>query len=242
MRLGGAMKYARLLLAVGCLLSTAAAQWLETTIQVGEQPYEQLYVPPVNKVYCTSQHDHSVSIIDCATNTVRGTIYAAHFPVAVSYSDVYNRVYIACDSDTTIVIVDAVGDTVIKNLRCDGGPGAAAYCRSLDKLYVLCGGHVDVIDAAGDSMVKRIQVPLYHRAIEWCPTSNLVFFANDRGDSMTVIDCSTDQLRAVHAGSSDFWQIRWNPRDNRVYAVSSWVIHVFNCTGDTLIDSIVLPA
>lgn len=243
-RPGGTVKYCFVFLAVGCLLTAVHAQWLETKIQVGNDPDEQLYVPFVDKVYCTNDDDNSVSIVDCATNTVRRTIYAPQLPVAVAYSDVYNRVYIACEFDSTIVVVDAVGDTVVASLRCGAGPSAAAYCRALGKVYVMCldGGRIDVVDAAGDSIIRHINVPLDGVAIEWCPTSDLVFFANGRGDSMTVIDCNTDKVRALRAGYSAFDQVHWNQVDGRVYTCEAYAIHVFNASGDSLIGSISHPA
>jgi YVTN family beta-propeller protein len=220
------------------------AQWLETKIRVGNDPDGQLYVPSVNKVYCANTDDNTVSVIDCATNTVVATIATPSYPIPLTWSDAYERVYIACDESNRIIIVDAVGDTVVARLSCDGGPSSATYCSTLGKVYVMCfgGGKIDVIDAAGDSMLTAISVPLDGDAIDWCPTSNLVFFSNDRRDSLTVIDCVSDELRAVHAGSSAFQQVLWNPRDNRVYTVLAWVIYVFSNTGETLVDSIVHPA
>jgi len=60
------MKYASVLLAVGCLLSAVKAQWLETTIQLpsGSGPHALCYNPQNNKVYCANLDSDDVSVID----------------------------------------------------------------------------------------------------------------------------------------------------------------------------------
>jgi DNA-binding beta-propeller fold protein YncE len=236
-------------------LSDVNAQWLETSIRVGGGPGELMYVPSVNKVYCVNDNPTAVSIIDCATNAVRATVAMPGSSVPLTWSDEYNRVYFGSEAPTCpssdnrqgdqIVVIDAVGDTVVASLPCAASPASAAYCGALGKLYVMCigdGSAIEVIDAARDSIVKRISVPLYAEGIGWCPTTNMVFFANDRGDSMRVIDCSNDQVRALRAGYSAFDQVRWNRVDGRVYTSKEYAVYVFSASGDSLIDSILHPA
>ena len=250
------MKSKFLLLAVSCWLSAVHAQWLETTIPVGGGPWELMYVPSVNKVYCANDDPTSISIIDCVTNTVRATVAIPNACIPLAWSDTYKRVYVGSQADrrdpkgggnngSSIVVIDAVGDTVVADLTCADSPGAAAYCKAMDKLYVMCTGTVsaiEVVDAARDAIVKRISLPLYAEGIGWCPTTNLVFFANDLDDSMRVIDCSNDQVRALRTGHSAFDMVYWNPIDGRVYTGQRYAICVFDATGDTLIDSIIHPA
>jgi YVTN family beta-propeller protein len=251
MRLGGAMKYAFVLFALGCLVTAVSAQWLEATIAVGGGPSELMYVPSVNKLYCANDDPPSISIIDCATNTVRATIPDFYYCLPLGWSDAYQRVYVGTQADSrkgdagsSIIVIDAVNDVVVARLPCDDYPCSAAYCRTLDKLYVMCNGDVsgvEIIDAARDSIVGHISMPMYPEGIGWCPATNTVFLANDRGDSMRVIDCSTDQVRALREGYSAFDEVCWNRVDGRVYTSGEYALNAFDATGDSLVYSISHP-
>jgi YVTN family beta-propeller protein len=56
------------------------AQWLETTITVGDFPGALVYNPTNNKVYCANEGSASVTVIDGATNTVITTIGVGNSP------------------------------------------------------------------------------------------------------------------------------------------------------------------
>jgi YVTN family beta-propeller protein len=68
-----------LLLFIPLLLS---AQWLETTIAVGDGPFALVHNPTNNKIYCANSGSDNVTVIDGATNAVITTIGVGAYPLA----------------------------------------------------------------------------------------------------------------------------------------------------------------
>lgn len=73
----------------------SSAQWLETTITVGSNPYALVYNMTNNKIYSANWGSYSVSVIDGETNSVITVIGVGDGPIAFTYNPQYNRVYVA---------------------------------------------------------------------------------------------------------------------------------------------------
>jgi len=80
-----------ILLAVCCCLSAASGQWLETTTTVGSGPWDLVYNPTDNKVYCAHIEGSNVTVIDGAADTVITTITVGAYPRAPVWNPVQNR-------------------------------------------------------------------------------------------------------------------------------------------------------
>ena len=88
-------KKASLLLFLILLPALSTAQWLETTIVVGDIPYALVYNPIDNKVYCANWDSDNVTVIDGASNSVITTITVGDGPCALVYNTTNNKVYCA---------------------------------------------------------------------------------------------------------------------------------------------------
>ncbi|MDH4241294.1 MAG: hypothetical protein OEW48_17180, partial [Phycisphaerae bacterium] len=62
-----------------------SAQWLETTIAVGNSPIALVYNTTNNRIYCANYGSDNVTVIDGATNSVITTITAGDHPLALAY-------------------------------------------------------------------------------------------------------------------------------------------------------------
>jgi len=71
------------------------AQWLETTITVGDCPVALVYNPTNNKVYCANYESDNVTVIDGATDSVITTIMVGDAPRSLGYNPTNNKVYCA---------------------------------------------------------------------------------------------------------------------------------------------------
>ena len=86
------------------------AQWIDTTIAVGDGPCALVYNPINNKVYCANNLSDDVTVIDGATNAVITTIAVGNYPVVFTWNSDQNRTYVAnWESDNVSVIRDVPG-------------------------------------------------------------------------------------------------------------------------------------
>ncbi len=67
------------------------------------------------RVYVTNQVDHTVSVIDTATNTVIATIPVGLFPVGIAITSDGARAYVT-DQGRTISVINTATDSVIATI------------------------------------------------------------------------------------------------------------------------------
>ena len=77
------------------LVTILSAQWLETTIPVGDYSWTLVYNSLNNKVYCANRSGDNVTVIDGATNSVITTISVGSGSRAFAWNPIQNRTYVA---------------------------------------------------------------------------------------------------------------------------------------------------
>jgi YVTN family beta-propeller protein len=232
------MKYASVLLAAACLLSSAHAQWLETTIQLdsGATPLALCYNSANDKVYSANRHAGTVTVIDAATNDVIATVPVAESRYDICYNAQLNRVYCGV---YVISVIDGSTDSVVATID-----GASAYVLIYNpqnnKVYGGgTGPDVTVIDCEGDSVLPAI--PAWGSPLAFCCNSqnNKVYYAAKFGDHVGIIDGATDSLLAelpLSPGAAPR-ALCYNPQNNKVYCSATDDDRVVVIDGDS--DSIV---
>ena len=99
-----------------CIPLFVSAQWLETTIAVGNGPYALVYNPTDNKVYSANRWSDDVTVIDGATNAVITTIAVGDAPCALVYNPTDNKVYSADHGSDNVTVIDGAADTMITTI------------------------------------------------------------------------------------------------------------------------------
>ncbi|NOR16878.1 hypothetical protein GQ543_04105, partial [candidate division WOR-3 bacterium] len=97
-------------------ITLANAQWLETTIAVGDGPRALVYNPTNNKVYCANWISDNVTVIDGATNAVITTIAVGSYPLALVYNPTDNKVYCANEVSDDVTVIDGPTNAVITTI------------------------------------------------------------------------------------------------------------------------------
>ena len=145
------MKYAFLLLAVGCSLSAVHAQWLETTIQLdsGSAPSALCCNPQNNKIY-SANLGGDVTVIDGATNQVIATVtVVGDWPQALGYNPQNNRVY--CANYGSVTVIDGATNQVLRTIGVREYAVALCHNPVQNRVYVVnCYG--SCISVLRDSM------------------------------------------------------------------------------------------
>ena len=125
----------------------ASAQWLETTIAVGDGPIALVYNPINNKVYCANDNSSNVTVIDGATNAVITTIgVVGDRPWslrALVYNPTNNKVYCADDYRDNVTVIDGAMDSVIVTITVGGGPIAFTWNPIQNRTYVASHDYID---------------------------------------------------------------------------------------------------
>ena len=71
------------------IMTIISAQWLKATIPVGDNPWDLIYNPLNNKVYCANDWSNTVSVLDDTSDSVITTIPVGSSPRA--WNPIQNR-------------------------------------------------------------------------------------------------------------------------------------------------------
>jgi YVTN family beta-propeller protein len=143
------MKYALVLLAVGCLVTAVYPQWLETTVPAGTAPIALRYNPQNNRVYCANFFAGTVTIVDAATDTVIGDAFTHGGRWGLCYNSLTDEVYRgALQEASYIPLATRIGcpqpAAGRARLRRDGEAGSEPAVRGSLCQRDACGGRQDV--------------------------------------------------------------------------------------------------
>jgi len=161
-------------------------------------------------------------------------------PRAVYYVPGSNCVYVA--GDDGVIVVDAATNARVARIELDE-PMSMAFNSRDNKVYMGSAedDSLSVIDPATHHVVSRLQVGRHPSSVCYNPTANKVYCRTGyEGDSVTVVDCSTDSVLAhIWVGWVEypFSTTCCNPVGNKVY-VSSFeedAVAVLDGAGDSLL-------
>jgi len=197
------MKYAFVLLVASCSLSAVHAQWLETTIPVGQIPCALCYNAQNDKVYVASEGSSKVTVINGATNEVIARVAAGN-GVGLCYNQTNNRVYCADLGPDVVSVVDGATDSVIANVHV--GTISVNLCYNYLDNKVYCarfGGYgVTVIDGATNEVLAQVPTP-YQAMGELCFNTRddkVYCTSSDSIGYVTIIDGKTDSSSHTELG------------------------------------------
>lgn len=74
-------------------------------VGVGTQPRSLVWADYVNKLYVANYGSASVSLIDCATNSVSKTLTVGNRPTALCWNPSQSRIYVANQDDGTVSVI-----------------------------------------------------------------------------------------------------------------------------------------
>ena len=198
-----------------------------TAINVGDVPMSVAVSPDSTHVYVThvGGEDHTVGVIDTATNTVVATIPGGHGPVQVVVNPDGNHVYVAAIFDDAVLVIDTVTNTVTATIPVGDGPRALAVSPDGSRLYVtnlesndVGPDTVSVIDTATNAVVATITVGHSPNGIAVSGTH--AYVSNSTGDAVSVIDTTTNAVVATIPAGPGPREIAVSPDGSRVYVVT----------------------
>lgn len=209
------------------LAAPAAADWVTTTLAVGEHPGFLSINPVTDRIYLTNAD--SVIVIDGATNGIAATIAVGDAPAAVAVNPVTNKVYVPSLSDNSVTVIDGAtnGATAV---RVGSAPVAVAVNPVTNRIYVPNenGDNVTVIDGATNG-TTTVAVGAAPRAIAVNPVTNRIYVANRDDATVTVIDGANNSTALIHVQQLP-GGVAVNPLTGKVYVSN------YYCDSVTVID------
>jgi len=86
--------------------------------------------------YITNQGEHTVSLINTASNQVTDTIQVGKAPVGIAVSKNLKRAYISNVEGQSISVIDTTSQKMIDSIKIQGSPVGLALSADSSMLYV----------------------------------------------------------------------------------------------------------
>jgi DNA-binding beta-propeller fold protein YncE len=227
------MRSARLLLAVGSLVTISMGQWLGEKLSLLDTlrlpaGYQSLaYNRRNHKVYLSGNESDSILIIDADRCRVTGWIPVEHGVSAMCYDAGDDKLYCAYEDIDSVVVLDGTNHNILARVGVGDVPTAMCFDSTRERLYVgsSSGAFVSVIDCRADTVVGTID---YSRAgthgpdlMCAAPSAALVCCADSRDSCVVVIDCRADTIAAVTRVGPRPNALCFSPASNRIYCACS---------------------
>jgi len=198
-------------------------------------PDSMLWNPFNNKLYFTSTTDNTVSILDCARDSIIAAVQTGGSPNSMCCSD-DGKVYVTTSGGVTVV--DPDGDSIRTVVATPYDPTSLCYDRTDKKMYASLRrrGLVSVIDAGGDSVVASVAVPESCHRVCWNPNHDKVYVCADYA-GLAVIDCTSDTvLRNLNASIYPA-RVYSDSTSDKIYMCGDKSLYIFDAGTDSLLYS-----
>jgi YVTN family beta-propeller protein len=199
-----------------------------------------VYCELEDKLYCGSDADNIVRVIDCAADSVVAEIPVYSGPIALCHNPQLNRVYCAHANVDDVTVVDCSADTVVTSVWTRGVRQMdICYDSATNCVYTpnYVSNTVSVIDCSGDTLARVVSVGSAPVLVEAGPPGK-VYCANSGDSSVSVL--SEDSVNTVVTGWSPI-ALSFDPVNGKVYCADYGAdrVTVIDAAGDTVVAQVV---
>jgi YVTN family beta-propeller protein len=211
------------------------------TVRTVRHPYSMSYDPVNNKVYCTSEYDEAVTIVDAAGDSVVARVGTGSDPWGICHNPVGNNTYVACAGTNTVEAIGGASNTVEAGLAFGTvSPSLLCYNTASDRLYCAdpTSGLLLVIDGNTHAVREVLRVGRGDdvSAVRNQFRNNL-YVTSSIDATVSVIDGATDRIVARIAVGGRPQALCYNSANDRVYVAGIFdsTVSVIDCAGDTVV-------
>jgi YVTN family beta-propeller protein len=188
-----------------------------------------LWNPVNNKVYFANPGENTISIVDCASDSIVATIDSrGEYPHIMCYSG-DGRVYVVNEWEG-VTVIDPWGDSVRTVVPVGHNPWTVCCDYADNKVYVgMWGGDpVKVIDVDTDSVVDSVAVGFPYQSVSWNERHNKVYVSSFDDSHAAVIDCAADTvLKIMTVSASGLGQAYCDSVNDKVYFAGSDISYLW---------------
>jgi hypothetical protein len=195
-----------------------------------------LLVSQHNKLYCSYPQQGRLGVVDCATNTVVGSVQVGTRPTSLCYSSGSDKLYCGDTIDCTVSVVDCSSNTVLEVVPVGESLTDMVYDPTTNKVYAATRDAVRAISCFADSVVATLSGIRSARCL--CVhkrRQKLYALAGPYGETAYVVSTPTDSLIGAKRWIGSLLpRLACNEATDRLYAVGNdYYIYEFDCSGDT---------
>jgi YVTN family beta-propeller protein len=192
--------------------------------------------------YITNYNEHTLSVIDTATNMVSATTPVGHCPDGVAVNPTGALVYVANSADWNVSVIDTATNTVTDTIPVGVAPRGVAVNLSGNRVYVTNyrDNTVSVVDTAVNSAVATVSVGNGPYGVAVNGAETYVYVANSDSNSVSVINAVTNSVTDTISVGSGPYGLVVEPAGESVYVANSWSnnVSVIDTMTNTVIASI----
>jgi DNA-binding beta-propeller fold protein YncE len=131
--------------------------------------------------------------------------------------------YCANQDNGTVAVIDGQTDSILRTLTTGPLVYGLSYNESRNLVYVdvMDSNAVKLIDAGGDSLLPTsIPAGNWPWALCYAPETDELYCADNRGNTVAVIDGNADTLMHLVAVGRNPTALAWNPTWHRMYVAN----------------------
>jgi YVTN family beta-propeller protein len=181
---------------------------------------------PVNgRIYSANWFGGTVSVIDCATDTVIAAVQIGESPLDVCYAGSNNCVYCAYGDAAgadTVAVISGDSNTLVARVPVGAGVFALRYVTHENAVYCanMADSTVSVIDCGTNQVTATIITSPGASALCLDSLHNKLYCGDFAADSVSVIDCGTNQLVQTLPAGKGPAAFAFNHTWSRVYVAN----------------------
>jgi YVTN family beta-propeller protein len=238
------------LLAVCCCMSAVSAQWLETSLDVPDSlcggltgPQILVYNRAKGLVYVGGSNKGCVIALSATTGEKKAKIVAGNDVRDMCFDGTGSKLYTADYAGGFVSVVDLSSNSLLTQINVGDNLEAICYNPVENKVY--CGGHgtLAVIDAAADTLIRKLTVQVGER-VRLCFNRRYNKVYRSCIGGLAIVDCSADSVIATPLGYQLNPGLCYDTLRDELYCASNSgdsSLFVIDGAGDTILRTIALP-
>ncbi|MBM3315233.1 YncE family protein [candidate division WOR-3 bacterium] len=218
----------------GCVLvmlvlagSPAPAQYVETTVNVGQGPVALAFDSTQARLFVANQNSNSVSVVNTSSNQVVAQVPVGEHPNDIVVNPDVQKAYVSCapvsGSPGRVYVINTGNNTVIDSPQVGINPTKLVWDRTDNVIFALnrLDPSLSVIDCNSNQVIDQrrlIQVP---EDMVWNHVSNKLYVTSGyymQPGRVYILNAATRESLAVVTSGQDGYRLAFNPEQNRVYS------------------------
>lgn len=149
------------------------------------------YTKSIERLYIPNRDDHTVSVIDLATNTIIKTIAVGDRPIGVAVSPNKAEVYITNSGGSSVSVIDIASNMLVQTITGVGNkPFGIVFNSDGSRAYVAnqdISGAVSIINTDTRTVLNTINVGNYPNGLSISPDNSKLYVVRETSDDVAVI-------------------------------------------------------
>ena len=211
-------------------------------INTGTPVRSALLVRQHNRLYCSYPEQGRIGVIDCATNTVVGSIQVGTRPTLLCYSSGSDKLYCGDTVDRTVSVINCATNAVLKVIPVGESLTVMAHDPTTGKIYAATRDAVLAISCAADSIVASIDAIVSSRGLCVNKRRQKLYVVGRRGTAPDTVYAVSTKSDSVAARIPTFGilapVLACNEVTDRAYGGTEYggaYVLEFDCIQDTLV-------